>query len=282
MKKNIRKLFYNSPYLSTKHSSYFYSYEKIFSRFINKKIIFVEIGILNGGSLFMWREYFGKKARIIGIDNNQKAKTWEKYGFEIFIGDQSDKNFWDNFKKKIGRIDILLDDGGHTDIQQATTLFCCAKNINDGGVLVIEDTHTSYLKEFGNPSKLSFINLTYHLVNLLNFRSGLFDINIKTLTLPIAEIRYFESIIAFEINRKHSSKSKQIYNNGKDLKIKDYRHKNTFREKIDGVYRDFKFLSKIPFFGKLLKVLMTTIVRKILYEYALKKEKNKMNKYFNY
>ena len=101
MKKNIKKLFNDSPYLSTKHSSYFYAYEKIFSRFVNKRIIFVEVGILNGGSLFMWRKYFGNNARIIGIDNNPKAKIWEKEGFEIFIGDQGDKNFWDNFKKKL-------------------------------------------------------------------------------------------------------------------------------------------------------------------------------------
>jgi hypothetical protein len=282
MKKNIKKLFNDSPYLSTKHSSYFYAYEKIFSRFVNKRIIFVEVGILNGGSLFMWRKYFGNNARIIGIDNNPKAKIWEKEGFEIFIGDQGDKNFWDNFKKKIGQIDILLDDGGHTDIQQATTLFCCAKNIKDGGVLVIEDTHASYLKEFGNPSKLSFINLTYHLVNLLNFRSGALRENIKTLTLPVVEIRYFESIIAFEINRKNIGKSYQINNSGKDLYMQDYRHKNTYREKIDGIYRNFKFLSKIPFLGPLLKVLMTKIVRKILYKYALKNEKNKMKKFFYY
>lgn len=100
MTKDIKKIFYESPYKSTKHDTYFHAYNKIFSRFIEKKITFVEIGVLGGGSLFMWREYFGKNARIIGIDNNPKAKIWEEYGFEIYISDQSDPNFWDNFKKK--------------------------------------------------------------------------------------------------------------------------------------------------------------------------------------
>ena len=36
----------------------------------------------------MWRDYFGKDARIIGIDLNPEAKKWEKHGFEIFIGNQ--------------------------------------------------------------------------------------------------------------------------------------------------------------------------------------------------
>ena len=100
MTKDIEKIFHQSPYKSTKHSSYFHSYEKVFSRFIDKEIIFVEVGVLGGGSLFMWRDYFGKKARIIGIDNNPAAKMWEEHGFEIFIGDQSNENFWENFKKK--------------------------------------------------------------------------------------------------------------------------------------------------------------------------------------
>jgi len=57
----------------------------------------VEIGVANGGSLFMWRSFFGKKARIIGIDFNPTAKKWEKYGFEIFIGNQAHSIFWNFF-----------------------------------------------------------------------------------------------------------------------------------------------------------------------------------------
>ncbi len=52
---------------------------------------------------FMWRNFFGSKARIIGIDMNPNAKKWEKHGFEIFIGSQSDKNFWRNLCKKLVR-----------------------------------------------------------------------------------------------------------------------------------------------------------------------------------
>ena len=36
-------------------------------------------------------------------------------------------------------------------------------NINDGGIIITEDTHTSYLKKFGNPSKYSFINYSKYL-----------------------------------------------------------------------------------------------------------------------
>ena len=279
----IKNKFDESPYSSDKHSSYFHAYEKLFSKYVNKKIIFVEVGILNGGSLFMWREYFGKDARIIGIDNNPEAKIWEDHGFEIFIGDQANPEFWNYFKKKIGMVDVLLDDGGHTDLQQATTLFEFIDNINDGGVLVVEDVHTSYLKEFGNPSKLSFINLTFNLINKLNFRSGVLKkYNSTSLRLPVSEIRYFESIVAFEVDRKNSSISYPIKNDGKTLYIKDFRHKDTERENIDKVYRKFRFIQNIPILGNILKKIMTKFLRLPLYKYALKKDKKRIKKYYKW
>ncbi len=127
-----------SPYKSIKHTSYFNVYDHLFSKFRNKKIVFIEIGVLAGGSLFMWRNFFGSKARIIGIDMNPNAKKWEKHGFEIFIGSQSDKHFWRNLCKKIGKIDVVLDDGGHTYDQQIITTEMLLENIKDGGLLVVE------------------------------------------------------------------------------------------------------------------------------------------------
>ena len=152
------QIYKNLKHVSLKSDTYFQVYEEIFNKFLGKNITFVEIGVLHGGSLFMWREYFGKQARIIGVDLHPKAKELEKYGFEIYIGSQSDIQFWKNFYTKVGKIDILLDDGGHGNVQQIVTLNEAINNINDDGVILMEDIHTSYLKKFGNPSKYSFIN----------------------------------------------------------------------------------------------------------------------------
>jgi hypothetical protein len=40
--------FLKSPYKSIKHTTYFEVYDDLFTKFRNKKIIFVEIGVLNG------------------------------------------------------------------------------------------------------------------------------------------------------------------------------------------------------------------------------------------
>ena len=158
----MKKIFQNfklSPFSSIKWDNYFDIYENSLKKFINKSVTLVEIGIGNGGSLFMWRKFLGKKAKIIGVELNPDAKKFEKYGFKIFIGDQSDPLFWKNFYKKNGKIDILIDDGGHTNLQQITTLMESIQNVNDNGIILIEDTHTSFMnyKGFENSSKNEYV-----------------------------------------------------------------------------------------------------------------------------
>ena len=190
----------SSPYFSTKHSTYFSVYDKFFEKFCGKEITFVEIGVLNGGSLFMWREFFGPKARIIGVDLNPGAKRWEAEGFEIFCGSQSDEVFWSNFVEQVGQVDIVLDDGGHTYKQQIITVESLMPNIKNGGLLVVEDTHTSYQTEFGGPSKRSFIEYAKNTIDGVNYRFSAFSNNSSE---KIAwGVLFYESFVAFEIERK--------------------------------------------------------------------------------
>lgn len=222
--------FKKSKFFSTKHSNYFEIYDEILNKYQNKKITIVEIGILNGGSLFMWKNYFKKKARIIGIDLNPKAKKWQKYGFEIFIGDQSNINFWEYFFKKVGKVDIIIDDGGHTNKQQIITVRETIPYIKKGGVLIIEDVHASYMTKFSNPSKYSLINFCKKLVDQINYKSNLINYKkINNLQKRLFSIEFFESIVVFKINNKRNIKSKIITNNGKSENFKDYRYFNDLR-----------------------------------------------------
>ena len=153
--------------------------------------------------------------------------------------------------------------------------------INDGGLIVIEDTHSSYLKKFGNPSNKSFMNLVFNLTNKLNYRSGVLkQHNKKCLKHPISQIRIFESICAFKIDRNHSSISKKLENNGKNLNIKDYRYEDTSRKQVDKFFHLFSFLKKIPFIGKILKYFFVNFLREKIYILAIKKERKKIEKYF--
>jgi hypothetical protein len=55
-----------------KWHQYFDVYHNHFNRFRGKNITFLEIGVSQGGSLQMWRKYFGPQAKIYGIDINRK------------------------------------------------------------------------------------------------------------------------------------------------------------------------------------------------------------------
>ena len=42
-------------------------------------------------------------------------------GIQIFIGDQADPSFWTDFRRRVPRVDIFIDDGGHSVEQMLTT-----------------------------------------------------------------------------------------------------------------------------------------------------------------
>ncbi len=214
-----------SPYSSIKHSTYFQVYDKFLSQFVGKEIVFVEVGVFNGGSLFMWRDYFGEKARIIGVDLNPLAKHWEDHGFEIFIGSQSDPAFWEDFKAQVGDIDVLLDDGGHTFVQQIVTVDSMLPVIKDGGYLIVEDTHTSYMREFGGPSRWSFVSFAMNMVHGLNFRFSKFKSKGKPHEDVVFGVAFYESIVVLEVDReKCAVQSKPVINDGETMNANDYRY----------------------------------------------------------
>jgi hypothetical protein len=219
----IYKSYKESKYLSIKHSSYFQVYEDILSKYRDKEITFVEVGVLNGGSLFMWRDYFGPKARIIGIDFNPLAKKWVDSGFEIFIGNQADPEFWKEFFTKTGSVDIVLDDGGHTNEQQIVTTIQTIPNINNGGVLIVEDVHASYTRQFANPSKYSFINYARYLIDSINSRFPQVSASQNTLRNYIYSLTFFESIVCFQIDRTRCYTCSPTSNEGQSSDAQDYR-----------------------------------------------------------
>ena len=242
------KYFKKSKFFSSKHKNYFQIYDTLFSKYRNKKITFVEIGIFSGGSLFMWRNFFGRKAKIIGIELNPEAKKFEKYGFKIEIGNQSSKEFWKKFFLKYGKVDIILDDGGHTNYQQIITANNCIPKIKDDGMLVVEDVHTSYMKKkWYNPSKYSFINFSKKLIDDINSRfPGLKQFN-YSLKKYIYSIEHFESITVFNINRKLCKKNQYIENNKIYLNPKEFRSKLDEKSFFYKIKKIFKFKSNFTY-----------------------------------
>lgn len=179
---------------------YFPIYEKWFSPYRGKEIVFVEIGVQNGGSVQMWKNYFGKSAQIVGVDIDARCKQFEEEQIKIEIGSQEDENFWAAFKEKYPRVDILLDDGGHTMNQQITTFREMFPHIKDGGLYMCEDCHTSYVEKFGGGlnSPASFIEFTKKIIDEINFANLVKSPSYNTLNL--SGLHFYDSIVIAEKN----------------------------------------------------------------------------------
>lgn len=110
-------------------------------QFVGQKVNILEIGVYSGGSLGMWRSYFGEESHIYGVDIKEECKAYEDDHVSIFIGDQADRAFWSTFRKSVEGIDIIIDDGGHTPEQQQITLEEMLPHLRPGGVYLCEDVH---------------------------------------------------------------------------------------------------------------------------------------------
>ena len=154
-RENPLRDFFNSHWQGRgiwKWDHYFDIYDRHFKNFRGRDVVIVEIGIYSGGSLEMWRDYFGANCRIIGVDIEPACKVYESNSVRVFIGDQADREFWKRLKQEVGTVDIVIDDGGHASQQQIITLEEMLPQLNPGGVYLCEDIHgvfngfTSYLQ----------------------------------------------------------------------------------------------------------------------------------------
>ncbi len=125
-----------------KEDHFMVAYEKHFTGLKPKRVL--EIGVQGGGSLKIWRDMF-PDAEIVGVDVLDDCKQHEGHNIKVFVGDQCDVKFLET----LGNFDIIIDDGGHKMNQQQVSMNTLMRNqLNEGGVYVIEDLHTSYWEQF--------------------------------------------------------------------------------------------------------------------------------------
>lgn len=83
--------------------NYTRQYDSLLKEFREKQIKYLEIGVLNGGSLKAFRDYFKNATCILGLDIDVRCKNYENREQNIFveIGDATDSNFIKSITKKI-------------------------------------------------------------------------------------------------------------------------------------------------------------------------------------
>ena len=195
-----------------KWKHYFEIYDKHFSRFRGTEVYLVEFGVNQGGSLKMWRHYFGPKAKIFGIDINPHCKDLEEAQINIIVGDQEDTDFLKSLCETIPRIDILIDDGGHTMKQQINTFEEMFASISENGVYLCEDLHTSYRPHWGGGYKKrgTFIEYSKNFIDYINawhadWKSSLSlwsvfrgSLKVTDFTRSVHSLHYYDSVLVIE------------------------------------------------------------------------------------
>jgi len=201
-KSDLEKYFRNNnKRLIAKWTHYFDVYERHLSRFRDKEIVILEIGVSQGGSLQMWKEYFGKTAKIYGIDVDPRCKNFEEENIQIFIGSQSNRKFLRTVKNSIPPIDILIDDGGHTMIQQKVSFDELFDHVKEEGVYLCEDIHTSYWSTYGGGYRRmgTFIEFSKKFIDQLHaFHSKEWYFKVNNFTRSVNSIHYYDSMIIIE------------------------------------------------------------------------------------
>ncbi|MFC4601577.1 class I SAM-dependent methyltransferase [Cohnella hongkongensis] len=180
---------------------YFDIFEHHFSRFVGKPVNVMEIGVFKGGSLQMWKHYFGKRANIYGVDIDPSLKALEEERIKIVIGDQGDRLFWKKIKPALPTFDIIIDDGGHRMKQQRTSLEEMLPLLSPNGVYLIEDLHTSYWPEFGGGFRHpeSFVEYSKRLIDQLNaWHSKDSRLAVDGFTRSVWSMTYYDSILVIE------------------------------------------------------------------------------------
>ena len=149
----------------------------------------------------MWKNYFGNKAKIYGIDINPDCKKFEEENVKIFIGSQSDRHFLKDVLAQIPPMDILLDDGGHTMRQQIVTFEEMFGHVKSDGIYLCEDLHTSYWLKFGGGNKRrgTYIEYSKDFIDQTNaYHSEQGSLKVNTFTKSVKGIHYYDSMLVIE------------------------------------------------------------------------------------
>jgi glycosyltransferase involved in cell wall biosynthesis len=180
---------------------YFEIYERHFNKFRNQPISLLEFGVLHGGSLQMWKHYFGPTAKIYGADINPRCAELAEENISILLADQENRESLRNICNSLPKFDIIIDDGGHTMLQQTTTFEEMWGQLKDGGIYLIEDMLTSYWPAFGGgyKSPVSFVEYTKNFIDQLHaWHSVDGELTVNGFTRSAFALHYYDSVLAIE------------------------------------------------------------------------------------
>jgi hypothetical protein len=204
-----------------KWTQYFAIYEAVFGSRRKEPFRILEIGILRGSSLRLWKRYFTHpETLIVGIDIEPQCMQFDAPadGIRVRIGSQADALFLKDVVEEFGPFDLIIDDGSHRSSHMIASFnHLYSEGLKDTGIYLVEDLHANYWSPWRD-SRRSFLDLCKELLELMHAHyqaapSAAFMITkpsdqpmaaleVPLITTMIQEIRFFDSIVAIYKTRR--------------------------------------------------------------------------------
>lgn len=139
-------------------------------------------------------------------------------------------------------MDIVIDDGAHTNPACVNTIWAALPHISPGGIHLVEDLHTSFNRTFGNPSNTSAFSLGMALAENLSRAYGeavgSSGSPLELFRVRVTSIKFFPSIMALQYRSSSQIWERPVsVDNGGEFStgIEDLRNVLTLARKVEGI-----------------------------------------------
>lgn len=180
---------------------YFPIYERFLSRWVGTDARVLEIGVFRGGGLDLLSDYLGAQVQLVGMDIDAHAADLADERFPVFIGDQSNPDHLRALNDQYGPFDVIIDDGGHTIHQQVTSAETLFPLLNDGGVYLIEDVHTSYWDQYLDDGERNLLDWVRDRLDDLNAYHHSREIDLTEWQSTLRAVHAYDSVVVLEKGR---------------------------------------------------------------------------------
>ena len=205
-------------------------YDKLLRDWQGRDVSFLGIGVYKGGSIRMWRDFWGPKSTVTFLDIDPACAALQLDGTKVEIGDQTDIAFLKRIAETYGPFDKIVDDGGHKMDHQNVSFRELWPHLKDRGLYIVEDTHTSYWPGFGGGYKApqSFIEKCKNLVDYMHSwytdQDDIFPFHAAA--RQVHSVQFYDSLVVIEKEHKQppvsiASQNGTVTKSDKILKVRN-------------------------------------------------------------
>jgi SAM-dependent methyltransferase len=136
---------------------YLDDFEEVFAPIRGRPTAILELGVLTGGSLRLWTDYFAA-GPVVGLDRAPPRLDDPSGRIRVYRGSQDDLQLLDRIaaEQAPDGFDIVVDDCAHIgEVARTTFWHLFDRHLRPGGIYVIEDWGTGYWDQWPDGHRLN-------------------------------------------------------------------------------------------------------------------------------